>query len=131
MSLSENHSELQKRISLYITALHNEIEALRNYSSRNYSLSAGKFLGNADAEFLYEFKLDDDARISDDVPVEIDVESEITRGSVVAVEGDRIVFLLQTHIGDNVEHAILRTAPFFLIEQLIERLESIEDKDAE
>ncbi|MFZ1081638.1 MAG: AAA domain-containing protein [Candidatus Kryptoniota bacterium] len=131
MSLSENHPALQKRISLYITALQNEIEALRNYSSRNYSLSNGKFLGNADAEFLYEFKLDDDARMGDDVPVEIEVDGEITRGNVVSVEGDRIVLLLQTHIGDNVEHAILRTAPFFLIEQLIERLESIEDKDTE
>ena len=130
MSISENSSSLRKRISLYITALQNEIEALRNYSSRNYSLSAGKFLGNSEAEFLYEFKLDDDARMSDDVPVEIEVEGETVRGNVVGVDGERIVILLQTHIGENVEHATLRTAPFFLLEQLIERLEAIEDKDA-
>jgi KaiC/GvpD/RAD55 family RecA-like ATPase len=129
MSLSENHPALQKRISLYITALQNEIEALRNYSSRNYSLSSGKFLGNSEAEFLYEFRLDDDARMNDDVPVEIDVDGDVVRGNVVSVDGDRIVILMQTHIGDKVEHATLRTAPFFLLEQLIERLESIEDKD--
>ena len=131
MSLSENHSALQKRISLYITALQNEIEALRKYSSRNYSLSAGKFLGNSEAEFLYEFKLDDDARLTDEVPVEIEVDDDIVRGNVVSVDGDRIVILLQSHVGDNVEHATLRTAPFFLLEQLIDRLESIEDKDTE
>ncbi|HUI28907.1 MAG TPA: AAA domain-containing protein [Candidatus Acidoferrales bacterium] len=122
---------LKKRISLYVTALQNEIEALRNYSSRNYSLSAGKFLGNADTEFLYEFKFDDDARMGEDVPVEIDVEGNVTRGSLVAVESNRIVLLLQGYIGDKVDHAMLRTAPYFLLEQLIDRLESIEDKDVE
>lgn len=131
MNLSENHSALQQRISLYITALQNEIEALRNYSSRNYSLSAGKFLGNADTEFLYEFRLDDDARMGDDVPVEIEIGGDVVRGNIVSVYGDRIVLLLQTHIGENIERATLHTAPFFLLEQLIERLESIEDKDAE
>jgi hypothetical protein len=131
MNLSESHPALQKRIALYITALQNEIEALRNYSSRNYSLSAGRFLGTSEAEFLYEFKLDDDTRMGDEVPVEIEVGEEVVRGNVVGVEGDRIVLLLQSHIGENVEHATLRTAPFFLLEQLIERLESIEDKDAE
>ncbi len=129
MNLSENHTALQKRISLYITALQNEIEGLRNYSSRNYSLSAGKFLGNSEAEFLYEFRLDDDARMGDDVPVEIEIDGDIVRGNMVNVEGEKIVLLLQTHFGDIVEHATLRTAPFFLLEQLIDRLESIEDED--
>ncbi len=131
MNLSENHSALQKRISLYITALQNEIEALRNYSSRNYILVAGKFLGIADTEFLYEFKLADDARIVEDVPVEIETGGDQVQGTVVTVEGDRIVLLLKLHIGDSVEHATLRTAPFFLLEQLIERLDSMEDKDVE
>ena len=131
MNLTEEHSALQERISLYITALQNEIEALRNYSSRNYSLSTGKFLGNAETEFLYEFRLEDETRIIEDTPVEIEVSDDTTRGTVIAIEGDRIVFLLQNHIGDSVEQAILRTAPFFLLEQLIERLEGLEDKDVE
>lgn len=131
MNLSENHPALQKRISLYITALQNEIEALRNYSSRNYQLVAGKFLGIADTEFLYEFRLEDEARIVEDVPVEIDVGGDLAQGTVVTVEGDRIVLLLKVHIGDSVEHATLRTAPFFLLEQLIERLDAMEDKDTE
>jgi len=131
MALSEKYSSLQKRISLYITALQNEIEALRNYSSRNYSIGAGKFLGNAEAEFLYEFRLDDETRIVEDVPVEIEIEGKTSQGTVVSIEGDRIVLLLQGFVGENVERATLRTAPFFLLEQLIERLESIEDKDAE
>jgi len=118
-------------MSLYVTALQNEIEALKNFSSRNYSLSAGKFLGNSEAEFLYEFKLDDDARMVDDVPVELEIEEDAVRGNIVSVDGDRITLLLQTHVGDKVEHASLRTAPYFLLEQLIERLESIEDKDTE
>ncbi|HQT92292.1 MAG TPA: AAA domain-containing protein, partial [Candidatus Kryptobacter bacterium] len=131
MNLTENHSALQKRVSLYITALQNEIEALRNYSSRNYSLVAGRFLGNADTEFLYEFRLEDETRILEDMPVEIDVSGDIAHGTVAAVEGDRLVLLLQTHIGDSVEHATLMTAPFFLLQQLIERLEEMEDKDVE
>ena len=131
MNLTENHADLQKRISLYITALQNEIEALRNYSSRNYSLAAGKFLGNADTEFLYEFRLEDEARIVEDMPVEIEVAGDITHGTVISVDGDRIVLLLQNDIGDAVEQATLRTAPFFLLEQLIERLDSLEDKDIE
>ncbi len=131
MNLTENHTALQKRISLYITALQNEIEALRNYSSRNYSLAAGRFLGNADTEFLYEFKLEDDTRILEDMPVEISIGDEVTHGTVVAVEGDRLVLLLQNQIGDSVERATLMTAPFFLLEQLIERLDGLEDKDAE
>ena len=129
MNLTGNHADLQKRISLYITALQNEIEALRNYSSRNYSLIAGKFLGHADTEFLYEFRLEDEVRIVEDMPVEIEVGGDITHGTVVSVDGDRIVLLLQNDIGDNAEQAMLRTAPFFLLEQLIERLDSLEDKD--
>ncbi len=128
MPLSEHHSELQKRISLYVTALQNEIEALRNYSSRNYSLSSGKFLGNSEAEFLYEFRLDDEIRIVEDVPIEIEIEGDVVPGTVVSVEGDRIVLVLQSHIGDTVDHATLRTAPFFLLEQLAERLESLQDE---
>ncbi len=131
MNLSEKYSDLQKRISLYITALQNEIEALRNYSSRNYSLIAGKFLGNAEAEFLYEFRLQDETRIVEDMPVEVEAGGDLNHGTVVSVDGDRIVLLLQTFAGNSVDHATLRTAPFFLLEQLIERLESIEDKDAE
>ncbi len=131
MNLTENHAALQNRISLYVTALQNEIEALRNYSSRNYSLSTGKFLGNAETEFLYEFRLEDETRIVEDMPVEIEVSGDVTRGTVIAVEGDRIVLLLQNHVGDTVEQATLRTAPFFLLEQLIERLEGLEDKDTE
>ncbi len=131
MTLTENHLDLQKRISLYITALQNEIEALRNYSSRNYSLVAGRFLGNADAEFLYEFKLEDETRIAEDVPIEVEIEGDLAHGTVISVEGDRIVLLLQVFVGDSVERAVLRTAPFFLLEQLIERLEAMEDKDAE
>ncbi len=131
MPISENHSELQKRLSVYVTALQNEIEALRNYSSRNYSLSSGRFLGNAETDFLYEFRLDDEIRIVEDVPVEIEVDGDITQGTVVSAEGDRIVLLLKIHIGDSVDRALLRTAPFFLLEQLADRLESIEDKDTE
>ncbi len=131
MNLTDNHSGLQNRISLYVTALHNEIEALRNYSSRNYSLSSGKFMGNAETEFLYEFRLEDETRIVEDMPVEIEISGDTTRGTVVSVDGDRIVFLLQNHVGDTVEQATLRTAPFFLLEQLIERLEGLEDKDIE
>ncbi len=131
MNFSENHLALQKRISLYITALQNEIEALRNYSSRNYSLNAGRFLGNAETEFLYEFRLQDETRIVEDMPVEIEVSGDITHGTIIAVDGDRLVLLLQNHIGDAVEQAILRTAPFFLLEQLIERLDGLEDKDAD
>jgi AAA domain/Topoisomerase DNA binding C4 zinc finger len=131
MNITENHPALQKRISLYITALQNEIEALRNYSSRNYSIVGGKFLGGADTEFLYEFKLEDETRIVEDMPVEISVSENITHGTVVSVDGDRLVLLLKDHIGDSVEQASLMTAPFFLLEQLIERLDGMEDKDAE
>ena len=131
MSLSENHSALQNRISGYISALQNEIEALKNFSSRNYLLSSGRFLGTSDTEFLYEFKLDEDSRMGDEVPVEIDVEGEKARGSVVGVESGKIMLLLQAYIGETVEHATLRTAPFFLLEQLIERLEGIDEKDVE
>ncbi len=129
MNLTENHADLQKRISLYITALQNEIEALRNYSSRNYSLVNGKSLGRADTEFLYEFRLEDETRIVEDMPVEIEVAGDITHGTVVSVDGDRIVILLQNDLGDGVEQATLRTAPFFLLEQLIDRLEGLEDEN--
>jgi gas vesicle protein len=67
--------------------------------------------------------------MTDEVPVEIEVEGDVVRGNIVSVDGDRVVILLQSYVGDNVEHATLRTAPFFLLEQLIERLDSIEDKD--
>lgn len=131
MNLTDSHADLQKRISLYITALQNEIEALRNYSSRNYTLASGRFLGNAETEFLYEFRLEDETRIVEDMPVEIEVAGDITHGTVISVDGDRIVLLLQNDLGDGIEQATLRTAPFFLLEQLIERLDNLEDKDVE
>jgi hypothetical protein len=130
VNLSENYRELKERIALYITALQNEIEALKSHSARSYPISSGKLLGEAGTDFLYEFKLDDDTRIGDDFPVEVDTGEETTRGVTIAIEGDRIVLLLQMQIGDKIEHATLKTAPFFLLEQLIERLESIDDEDA-
>ncbi len=131
MPLSESHPALQNRISGYISALRNEIEALKNFSSRNHLVSSGRFLGTSDTEFLYEFKLDEDSRMSDEVPVEIEVDGEATRGSIIAVETGKIMLLLQSYVGETVEQATLHTAPYFLLEQLIERLEGIDEKNVE
>ena len=132
MSLSENHSALQKRISF--TSPRSKMRSRLSEIIRRVIIrfQHGKFLGNADAEFLYEFKLDDDARMGDDVPVEIEVEGDITRGNVVSAlkeTGLSFCFRHTSEITWNMRFSALLHSS--LSNSLSSDLESIEDKDTE
>ncbi|MGC8654315.1 MAG: AAA domain-containing protein [Candidatus Kryptoniota bacterium] len=123
------NEELEKRIGLFITALQNEIEAQKKFASHSYILKEGHKVGITETGFLYEFTIEEDLRSLEDVPVEVETTDEVTMGFVVGVEGDRVVLLLESFIGDVAELVKMRAAAYFLLEELIERLQEKSGED--
>ena len=123
MKQSSLNEELERRIGFFITALQNEIKAQRKSASHSYILKDGHKIGATETGFLYEFTIEDDLRTLEDVPVEIETTDEVVMGFVVGVDGDRVVLSLEGFIGDFVEMVKMRAATYFLLEELIKRLE--------
>jgi hypothetical protein len=130
MKKSNLNEEIEKLVNLFITALQNEIEAQRKFASHSYILKDGHKVGTTDTGFLYEFTFDEDLRTLEDVPVEIETPDEIAMGLVVGVDGDRVVLSLESFIGDIVEIVKMRAATYFLLEELIKRLEEKSRKES-
>lgn len=129
MKKSNLDEELKGRVELFVTALRNEIEAQKKYASHSHLLKEGHNVGNTETGFLYEFNTEEDLRALEDVPVEIETNDDVTIGFVVGVEGDHIVLSLESFVGDVVEIARMKAATYFLLEELINRLEEKVGKD--
>jgi hypothetical protein len=107
-------------------ALHNEMIYLKKYGSNKYRVTSGRLLSN-DGTFTYYF----DTAFSLKVPV----GSSITLvwggikqgGRVLSSEGKGIIVQLEQSLGDLIPEAYIYHDPWELLEQLVERLDEINE----
>jgi len=109
-----------------LAALDDEIRAVRRQGSRPVHLHDGHFLAEREGFYVYAFTADTELRIPDDSRVELAAPEGQCEGFLLTAEGFEVVLALEEDLGERVKSAKLRTAPWFLLEQLQERLRGIE-----
>lgn len=117
--------ELSSLIAEFHKALDDEIEEARKGRGQQYRLHDGRRLGAHNGKFLYTFFLDVEVHVPDDNPVEVELKQpkeSRTRGSVVAVEGLTIMLELEDDLGEEIPSSVLRSEPWYLLEELKKRL---------
>lgn len=114
-----------------LVALSDEIRAVREQGSRPVYLYEGHFLAEREGFYIYTFTADSELRIPDDSRVELEPESsgEACGGFLLTAEGFEVLLALEEDLGDQVRSARLRTAPWFLLEELQERLRELKERD--
>ncbi len=109
----------------FISALNDEIEALRTKGGQKTYLSDGQYLGMRDGAYIYSFTADTELKFPDETPVDLEYQRQRYEGKIVSIDGFDVVLALQQFLGDRIATAILFTEPWFLLEALKERLTEI------
>lgn len=116
---------LNEYLREFRAALEDEIAAARKQGGRKVALTEGRYLGSRHNYYLYSFTTDTELKFPDDTPVDLEVKGHKTRGLILSVHQFDLILGLMEHLGDDVASARLSTEPWFLLEELIKRLESI------
>ncbi len=103
-------------------ALSEEIKTLRTNGGQKTFLTDGRYLGRRDDRYVYSFAADTELRFPDDTPVDIEYQGRKHPGWLVSVAGFDLILALKTHLGETILTAVLFTSPWFLLEELKERL---------
>ncbi|BBD63288.1 ATP-dependent RecD-like DNA helicase (plasmid) [Nostoc sp. HK-01] len=114
-----SYLEYQKH---FTKALEDEIKALRKSGGQKTFLSDGRLLGKRGGYYIYSFTTDSEIRFPDDTPVDLEYKKTKYKGILVSVEGFDIILALEKNLGDSIPTAILYTSPWFLLEELKNRL---------
>ncbi len=117
--------DLNEYLRQFSIALSEEISAARKLGGRKVTLTEGRYLGPRDTIHLYSFTTDTELKFPDDTPVDLELKGQKFRGYILSLhQFDLIVGLLE-HIGDKILSARMSTEPWFLLEELKERLVNI------
>ncbi|KAM3095592.1 hypothetical protein ACKFKG_13340 [Phormidesmis sp. 146-35] len=103
-------------------ALSDEISALRKGQGRQVFISDGHRLARSEGRYIYSFTADSELRFPDQTPAALVYRGERRSCLILSVEGFEIVLGLAEDIGDSIAIATLLTEPWFLLEQLQQRL---------
>ncbi|GAB4425564.1 MAG: hypothetical protein Kow0031_05160 [Anaerolineae bacterium] len=111
----------------FVTALNDEIAALRKSGGQKSYLSDGQYLGARDGAYIYSFTADTELKFPDETPVDLEYQRKRHEGKIVSIDGFDVVLALKDFLADRIATAILYTEPWFLLEALKERLAEIRD----
>lgn len=109
----------------FCTALDDEILASRKQLKPFY-LTDGKYIGHCSDGELYSFQADSEIRIPDESRIELEVHKVAYPGALPAGEGFTALLRLEDFVGERVDSARLRSAPWFLLRDLKTRLRDAE-----
>ncbi|MBV8085485.1 MAG: AAA family ATPase, partial [Chloroflexi bacterium] len=105
------------------------LEVRQARAGRRIALRAGSFVSKSDEDWLYRFGLDQAADIPEDVPAEL----ELPDGSIYGVQtvssaGFDLTVAAAAEIKGALSAAHLVLDPAFLLEKLLERLQTLEEE---
>ncbi len=103
-------------------ALADEIAQIRKGGGQKTYVSDGRRLGTRDGRFIYSFTADTELRFPDDTPVDLEYHGRKHEGQILSIDGFDLILALIVDIGSDIPNAILHTEPWFLLQQLQERL---------
>jgi hypothetical protein len=112
-------------------ALADEIAQIRKGGGQKTYVSDGRRLGTRDGLFIYSFTADTELRFPDDTPVDLEYHGRKHEGRILSIDGFDLILALIDDIGSDIPNAILHTEPWFLLQQLQERVYELRtSKDA-
>jgi hypothetical protein len=104
-------------------ALNDEIKTLQKNGGQRIYLSDGTLLGVRGDKCIYSFAADRELLLPDDTPVILIHDKNNIHGTLVSAEDSDIIIALTKNIGDKIAKATLRVDPWFLLEELKNRLD--------
>jgi hypothetical protein len=105
-------------------ALQNEIIHLKKYGSNKFSVTNGRLLSN-DGSFTYYFDTVAALKIPIGSSIRLEWGGMKQGGRVLSSEGKSVILTMEQSFGDLIEKAYLFHDPWELLEQLIERFDSV------
>jgi AAA domain-containing protein len=108
----------------FIQALRDEIKALESKGSTTIRVSRGMLTKIEGGEYVYSFVLDETIIASDDQPIEIKLSNRSYKAVLIGKVGNAILVSTKDNLGEKIENATLIISPVFLLEALINVIET-------
>jgi len=110
-------------------ALQEEVKYIqKSGGDSRFLLRDGHLVENYGGKFIYEFMADAPIELEDDTPIDIKYAGQSISGSLVTVNGLKILIGLSQDIGDRIPEITITTKASFLLERLQERINDIQSK---
>ena len=113
----------------FTEALQQEIKYIQESGGDSkFVLRNGQLADNYGGKFIYEFITDVPIELDDDTPVDIRCAGESITGSIINVNGLRVLLGLSKDIGGKIPEIVITANASFLLELLQERIKDIQSK---
>jgi broad-specificity NMP kinase/DNA-directed RNA polymerase subunit RPC12/RpoP len=110
-------------------ALAQEIEHIKKTGGDSkFILRDGSLVNDYGGKFIYEFITDVPIEIDDDTPVNIKYGDKSINGSIISINGLKVLVNLDENIGNKIPEIIIIVSPYYLLEILQERIDDINSK---
>ena len=114
-----------------IEALALEVAAIKKKGGGfKLELRNGRRTGQAGEHWLYQFVVATDLNLRDDTPVDLKIDGETIRGTLVSFRDNVLIVALAEDRGQEIDRAQLTADDSFLVECLRERLADVRDGKA-
>ncbi|MCR4716704.1 MAG: AAA family ATPase [Lachnospiraceae bacterium] len=109
----------------YSRLINNEIAFLRKQGGKKYTIFDGVMLSSNNKTYVYVFDTDSEYHFPDGSVIKIEVDGERENAYVIACEEYSITFQTTVNLGAKVSTLSFFAEPWQLLEEIIERLDSI------
>ncbi len=108
-----------------VDAISEEIREIdeKGSSSSRYHIANGEFIKQEGEYFIYRFMTDDIIDLPDDLPVEVKLGNDSTKGFIITIGGFEVTIAVTKDLGKFVASAILVSSAKFLLEKIKSILE--------
>jgi len=110
-------------------ALGQEIEYIKTTGGdAKFILRNGQLVYNDGGKFIYEFVTDTPIELDDDTPINIKYGNESVSGSIITINGLKVLLSLDKDVGRKVPEIVITASAYFLLEILQEMISNINSK---
>ncbi|MBE9175511.1 AAA family ATPase [Synechocystis salina LEGE 06155] len=114
--------EYQKKFNI---ALSDEIKAMKKSGGQMINITDGRRLRRRkNGYYTYSFTCDSEILFPDDTPIILVYQKQENDGVLLSIEGSDLIIAIKKDIGEKVNNAKMKTEPWFLLEELQQRLEA-------
>lgn len=125
---ADTHMPTDRLITDFRAALDEEIAYLKNQGGdKKVACKNGVLIKEGGGRWIYEFLLEAPTAIDEDASISALHGADTVLGSIVQLEGLKIVIALTQDIGPRVAELVITANPYFLLELLKARLQDLEE----
>jgi len=111
-------------------ALRDEVKAIREGGGQRTYLSDGRYIGQRPGHWVYSFTADSELRLADDTRADLEYRGQKHPAIILSTHGFDVVLALESDLGQALATAVLYTAPWYLLEELQQRLVELDGRPA-